>query len=273
MDHYHDMTDYKCPRCLHTFRLSNKPLHDLRCSTEFPLKLDAESYNEILNNPGLYQNSNYARSQTVPNASYSNISTKVFQVNNFDQNYNQQNYNNNNYNYNNGYTIPTNNYNNDYLTQNYNTQQNYNYNYNSPSVDYTNNVTNSNYDNLFSGSTISYNKNTNNSYIYDVNTFNNNTYTNDQMYDSSNNYIFDTTPVTRYSNTFTSSDFYVDNSADNSSYLRNTLRESNIHEMGEYTDYDGRFKSYGGKVRGIVTLDDYKIAPEYNIYYGIEYDL
>ena len=263
MDHYHDMIDYKCPRCLHTFRLSNKPLHDLRCSTEFPLKLDAESYNEILNNPGLYPNSNYARRQTVP---YTNINTKVFQVNNFDQNNNQQSYNNNyNYNYSNGYTIPTYNSNNNYFTQNYNTQQNYNYNYSSPSVNYTNDITNSNYDNLFSGSAISYNENTTNNYIYDVNT-NNNSY-------STNNYIFDTTAVTRYSNSFTSSDFYVDNTADTSSYFRNTLRESNIHEMGEYTDYDGRFKSFGGKVRGIVTLDDYKTAPEYNIYYGIEYDL
>ena len=43
--------------------------------------------------------------------------------------------------------------------------------------------------------------------------------------------------------------------------------------MGEYTDYDGRFKSFREKIRGIVTLDDFKVAPEYNIYYGIEYDL
>ena len=56
MDHFHDMSDYKCPNCLHTFRLSNKPLHELRCSTEFPLKLDEESYAELLKNPELYPN-------------------------------------------------------------------------------------------------------------------------------------------------------------------------------------------------------------------------
>ena len=54
MEYFDEMTDYKCPRCLHRFRLSNKPLHDLRCSNEFPLKLDEESYTEILNNPHLY---------------------------------------------------------------------------------------------------------------------------------------------------------------------------------------------------------------------------
>lgn len=326
-----DDCPYKCPRCLHTFRQSNKPLHDLRCTNEFP-KFDLESYVELINDSerhtmkrsksldpitfylekknGYLAENNY---ETIPTSSRNNVNLKNnlrqnlchnYSVPDFSQqmpNYNVQqqqqannldlNIGNNNYNYQQNNQISNfdnqifnTDYNNNLNTGNY-TDPYFNFessNSNNFIQDNQNNINTNlntyNYDNNINNYNINnnYNEFFSNNYNYtdEFNNINNNINTGENLqFENNTNYTYDTSNNIDYFssnltdldlNNYSSANYYNDNYGRLSGGYR-PPREANIYELSEFRTDEEDWRMLPGKIKGIVTLNDYRSGDRYGL--------
>ena len=109
---------YECPRCHNRLPISNKTLHDLRCTERHPMQNDSYQNNNYRNNYN--RNNNNRNRNNVPFNNQQNIHT----LNNPNNNMSNSNNNNNSFSFGNNFINTNNNNNNNIVSTNENSYTN-----------------------------------------------------------------------------------------------------------------------------------------------------